>query len=764
MLSLCLIVKDEEEYLPSLFESVVDHVDEVVVVDTGSTDNTKQVCEEYCGDKLVWDEIEWPGNFAEARQHSFDIANGDWKMWADADDVLKGNVEGLRDLCDEMDQKGVDAAMMQYHYEYDPETETTSTLQWRERIVKEGKYEWQGYCHESLIPKDKDCNGIRVFDIEYYHMTDEERVDASLMRNVEILERALKDEKEEGQLDPRTVYNLGNAYFSVDAFERAAHCYMEYIPMSGWEAEKYLARLRCGLALANLNKFEEAKGFFFQAIEKEPLYPDAYIALGKLYYERQDHKKALHWFKNADRLETAHTLPAFNPSEQNYDVPRYIAHCLSELGRLTEAEEYFERCYEMSEDPDIKKNLEIIEETKEEVEMVDKILHDGEIFDCKEYWQTVPQKYLTYPSILKEKNKYVTKEESSGKDVAIYVGPCPDEFDNDSLNSDGIGGSEEAVIHVTRRLARRGYNVEIFGKPSHDNGKQEIGEGTLHYRHYTQFNPNNKYDYFFSWRNPQVLENNVNADNTYIWLHDTTPQENLTGKPLKQLDKILVMSNWHRSLYPDIEDDMFKVVGNGIDPEMFDEDIETDPNYCIFTSAPDRGLNCLLDIWPKIKEECPDAEMHWYYGWHTFDEVQGDNPDMMRWKDKVQEKIEEAEDFYAHGRVSQEEIAKEYQKANLWLYPTEFTETYCITAVKCQLADCLPVTTDVAALDETVQYGTKLDCDDIYTNEKMQDRFANITINYLQNPEKREEEADGMIEWANQQTWDKTTDKFEEIL
>src|SRR5207248_6819228 len=84
-LSLCMIVKDEEEMLPRCLDAVADAVDEIVVVDTGSSDRTVEIAEGF-GAKVI--HREWTGDFAEARNASFDAATGDWILYLDADEVL----------------------------------------------------------------------------------------------------------------------------------------------------------------------------------------------------------------------------------------------------------------------------------------------------------------------------------------------------------------------------------------------------------------------------------------------------------------------------------------------------------------------------------------------------------------------------------------------------------------------------------------------------------------------------------------------------
>ncbi|HEX3690080.1 MAG TPA: glycosyltransferase [Solirubrobacteraceae bacterium] len=95
-LSLCMIVRDEEQMLPRCLAAVAPAVDEIVIVDTGSTDATVEIAKSF-GAKVI--EFPWTGSFSDARNVSFEAATGDWVMYLDADEVLvPEDVEQLRTL------------------------------------------------------------------------------------------------------------------------------------------------------------------------------------------------------------------------------------------------------------------------------------------------------------------------------------------------------------------------------------------------------------------------------------------------------------------------------------------------------------------------------------------------------------------------------------------------------------------------------------------------------------------------------------------
>lgn len=145
-----------------------------------------------------------------------------------------------------------------------------------------------------------------------------------------------------------------------------------------------------------------------------------------------------------------------------------------------------------------------------------------------------------------------------------------------------------------------------------------------------------------------------------------------------------------------------------------------------YFSAYYRGLECLLNMWPKIKEQVPEATLDVYYGWESWLALEGEDDFYYR----MEAKFEEMKPLgvTVHGRVSHEELARAMKKTQVWAYPTEFPEIHCITALKAQEAECYPVVTAVAALKETVQCGDKIRTQRIYTDEYQQDRFIKAVV------------------------------------
>ena len=149
-ISLCMIVKNEEAVLERCLKSVRDIADEIIIVDTGSTDGTKEIAGRYAD--LVCD-FAWRDDFAAARNYSFSKATKEYILWLDADDVFtEKDRESFLQLKESLPST-TDIVMMKYHTAFH-EDGTPSFSYYRERLIKNsGEFFWEGAIHEVIAPR-----------------------------------------------------------------------------------------------------------------------------------------------------------------------------------------------------------------------------------------------------------------------------------------------------------------------------------------------------------------------------------------------------------------------------------------------------------------------------------------------------------------------------------------------------------------------------------------------------------------------------------
>ena len=115
-LSLCMIVKNEEDVIGRCLECVSDIFDEIIVVDTGSEDKTRDIVKKYTKNLYYF---KWIEDFAAARNYAFSKATKDYIMWLDADDIiLDKDKEKIKELKINID-KSIDMVMMKYNTSFD---------------------------------------------------------------------------------------------------------------------------------------------------------------------------------------------------------------------------------------------------------------------------------------------------------------------------------------------------------------------------------------------------------------------------------------------------------------------------------------------------------------------------------------------------------------------------------------------------------------------------------------------------------------------
>jgi len=132
------------------------------------------------------------------------------------------------------------------------------------------------------------------------------------------------------------------------------------------------------------------------------------------------------------------------------------------------------------------------------------------------------------------------------------------------------------------------------------------------------------------------------------------------------------------------------------------------------------------------------------------------------WKAQMVKKMTQ-KGIVDHGRVGEKELAKLIAQANIWPYYSHFWEINCISAIMAQSLGAIPVTTDYAALDETVQYGIKVKGikEMGIMPEKVEKELVKETINLLKDKKKQEAVRKPMIEWARKTySWENIADEW----
>lgn len=350
-LSLCMIIKNEEKYIQKCIDSVFDIVDEIIIVDTGSTDSTLEIIKNY-NVKLY--KYTWNNNFSDARNYAIDQSSSDWILFLDADEVLD-NSSKLK-VMEFIKNTDLDGCHFLVH-NYISENMKDYTLHYALRLFKNNKgYYYKGKIHEQI--SNNNFEVINKFSNEdillhHYGYTNEVlKIKDKRARNIPILIKSL----EENPNDSFTLFNLGNEYLAKNDLKKAIEYYnLSYINID--YSKHYSLHLLYRLAVCHhtdsnyalsLKYIEDAEIHFNEIVDfiylKGCVYYDSgkytlaidcfnrcielgdnsaikfinncgsinpLLSLGDLYLELSDYKKALTNYNKALILDKTNFSPLY---------------------------------------------------------------------------------------------------------------------------------------------------------------------------------------------------------------------------------------------------------------------------------------------------------------------------------------------------------------------------------------------------------------------------------------------------------------------
>lgn len=785
-IALAMIVKDSDDeavHLDRCLKSAFPYVDGVFVnlnrkAGVKHSDKVWEVLQKYDG-KLTLIETEWVGDFVAARQASFAMVPKDygWILWLDTDDTLKGGKQ-LRSLCKEATK--LDGVYLDYEYAHDEYGNITDIHAVARLVKNNGVFDWKSSfndigvsVHETLVER-RQAKAVMNKEVVVVHHSDEERRDRSLYRNIELLEKMLENHK--SNPDARILFYLATHYMDARKYAEARKLFEAYVKVSGWGEE----RSQAYVYLAQLSKEPEKKrDYLLKALYENPADPAPYIELGEQAYNDRLFDRSVLWLELAVSLKQQNTSIVRRPMNNTFRAYMLLAQSRLNLGgnSINIAEKWVEKAAELRpHDPDVINAKKLIKGLKRVKDKTDAVkAHLKVLIDKKssrntitKYLQSLGEDMQDNPLIAAARKEFSDPKKWPKKSIAIFCGAGPLGIWGPWSLKEGTGGSEEAVIRLSRQLKNLGWEVTVFATPG---DKAGVYDG-VSWQPYWLFDDRDEFDVLVAWRCPWFFDKKYNARKSYLWLHDVMDKEEFFEERWNNLDKVILLSKYHRTCYPMIPDDKIFLSANGIDPEDFEkfDNVERDPHRMIYTSSHVRGLDLIYTIWPDVKEEVPEATLDVYYGWGSFDAIHRNNPERMAWKQKIISLTDKLDGVADHGKVGQDVIAEEMSKSGIWVYPCPFPEISCITAMKAQASGAIPVSSNFAALEETVQYGVKIPMKAMdektpvgkWDKEEL-DKFKGHLVSMLKNPSGQEAIRSEMKKWAREnQSWSNVAGEWDE--
>ncbi|SMC40383.1 glycosyltransferase [Sporomusa malonica] len=340
-ISLCMIVKNEEELLRKCLEQIIPHVSEFIIVDTGSTDKTKEIARQFTSQ--IYD-FDWCNDFSKARNFSISKASNDWILVLDADELV---IEFDQNISASLAQIGeLTVGRIKRINSIEDKWGPAWNTEKISRLFNRRFFHYEGMIHEQIVDKNG-CNsyetisvGITVDHVGYAKEVVNKK--DKLTRNITMLLQAIA----EAPHDPYLHYQLGKSYYMAKDYQQAYDSFQTALSLPLNYAYEYVQDLveSFGYTLINIEKYSLALNIE-QYSKHYQNSPDFNFLMGLIYMNNALFSKAVESFLNCTGMKEG-KMKGVNSYLANYN----IAVIYEILGYKKEATAYYRRCgnYELA--------------------------------------------------------------------------------------------------------------------------------------------------------------------------------------------------------------------------------------------------------------------------------------------------------------------------------------------------------------------------------------------------------------------------------
>lgn len=328
-ISLCMIVKNEEATLGRCLESVENIADEIIIVDTGSTDSTKKVALQH-GAKIY--DFEWIDDFSAARNFSFDKATKEYILWLDADDVLLADNRTKLLALKESLGKDVDAVSMLYDTEFDADGNVITSTR-RTRIVRRSShFRWIGIVHEDVVSDSASCVTLPTSIVITHKKPRSGPNSNGSDRNLRIYEKHLKAGH---TMIPRDIFHYARELQMNKKFKKAIPYHLKFLHSKDVDKDLAVFTLHnlatCYYMVGNEEKEWECT---LRSLEYDIPRPEFSCRFGERFLQKNEFEQAIFWYQLAlnhentsqkEGLVESHIYRTWLPHKQ-------LAYCYYQLG------------------------------------------------------------------------------------------------------------------------------------------------------------------------------------------------------------------------------------------------------------------------------------------------------------------------------------------------------------------------------------------------------------------------------------------------
>ncbi len=681
-ISLVTIVKNEEEILENCINSVKGITDEFIIVDTGSTDGTKDIIKKY--GKLY----EFPFvNFVDTKNEAIKLATSDYILYMDADERIYLGLDKLKEYA----EQGVDCISCKItEGPANNDTQVTNLYNRCRMWKNDGRWKFYGPgVHEYISAPDSQIIVDNSILVRHEHIkknkesTSRERFD----KYIELLNTHLEKNPD----DPRAWFYLARTKRDLDDSLGAISAYKKYLslPDNNFKDEKWQGAYDTSLIYRNMGEYDKSFEYANIAISIDNRRAESYNLIGLLNYHLQNFDEAIKWYEIALTKTIPSDVSLFLNPKEYYMVPKdQLTLCYYKTGRFDKAEE---ACVSLNNNlPEIDTRIQ------------------NNIWWCR----------------TKTKMK-----------IFMTLGNTPEGVYGGILEKQGVHGVETTYLEMSSEFAKLGHDVFLFCNINKEHIYDDVN--------YIPYQNINEYiglgpDVVITsrWFDALYYENNSKK---VIWLQDAHFADPNRPDAFNKADLVICSSPWHRQYIAQrfehgIKSDKIRVIPLGIRKNIFNQFVPKEKFRVIYSSNPDRGLYILADMWEELTEKIPEIKLDVLYGWQGL-MTWGNTPEwknsIEQQKDKLQEKLGKFNNVNFVGRVTKDMVAKYLLRSVVVLYPNNFWETFCLTALESQAAGTPMITTDMGALGTTLNRNFNLLIADSPYSKEYQKTFISNAVEIL---------------------------------
>jgi len=733
--TICLnmIVKNESRIIRDTLQKLCGKInfDYWVICDTGSTDNTIEFIQTFFKEKNIHGEIynhEWK-DFGHNRTQALICAyeKTDYVLIFDADDEICGDFK-LPDVLDH------DEYLFQFGNHID------NNIYGRLLMVNNRKkWLYVGVLHEVIVPYEHQPTRY-IISGNYYTVSGRSgdrntNNPDKYLKDAKILEKAYYEclEKKDS-LYNRYAFYCANSYKDHGDFENAIIWYKKTLQQDNWSQEKFHCCIQINHCYQMLKQPENGYYYCVKSYNYDNERGEGLFQLIQHYCCENMNEVAYSYYSlikdfmetryllqgnNSDKLFIDNTILQFmlpyymiivSDKTKNYKTGIMMFRIIF-TKKIKGTQEFFIKCllFNLQFFIDyIPKNeeAEFFNLFRDYIRFLEENGFPLSSYDFMEKYK----KYDILMNLVLTDNKHFSIEEcKQSKKILFFSGWSGEKWNQTTSLIKALGGSETAVAYLSKNFPKD-YEIYVSGdveEETIDNIKY------IHLFNLPTFFKENAIHTIIVSRYVGFLElffQQLSFYKLYLWAHDTCfhaygsnflGEVDIIKKWNSRITNVVCLTEWHKKLfvdkYPDIKEKIV-TINNGIINEMFTYPLNQKvPNRFVYTSCAERGLGRLLHLWPQILEKYPDAQLK-ISSYNNFPK----NPE----EEKMLEYIKQTPSIEHLGRLGRDALYELMSTSEIWLYPSYWPETSCITALEMLRSEVVCVYFPVAGLTNTMEdYG-----------------------------------------------------------